>query len=349
MRFLGKDRILVIKMRYIGDVLLITPFLRALRKGYPGAKISVLVNKGTEETLENNPYIDEAITFDRSWGLTKQMSFIRKLKKEEFETTIDLTNSDRSAWIARFLKPYSRVGIKGHKNFRNKRLYNILLDIPNDLGEEERNLEVGRQLGLRRLEPETEIFLLDEEVEKAMALIKDVKKPYAVFHPGARRWYKSWPTERFAELADRTVRAGVEVVICGGSMDVENAGKIESAMTERATNIAGKTTIRDLAVVERESIFFVGNDSAPMHIACSMGATTIGLFGPTDFRRWHPIGKKHFVFAHDVDCSPCGHSKDCDKGDKTCMRLITVDEVYEAVEYILEQRAIEMQLEAEAN
>jgi predicted lipopolysaccharide heptosyltransferase III len=337
MRFQGNKKILIAKMRYTGDVLLITPFIKAMRKAFPGSHIGVLVNKGTEDVLFNNPDLDEIITFDRSMGLLAQWAFIRKLKKKKYHSVIDLTSSDRSAWIARLIGAWSRVGLVSDNKFRSKYLYNVLIERPISVHMVDRNLDIAKMLSCKRLKNEPVLNLTDEEIASGAEIVSTVKKPYAVIHPGARRWYKSWPMEHFAGLADRTVALGVDVVIAGGPEDIENAAKIASLMKEKATNIAGKTTVRELAAVIKGASFFVGNDSAPMHISHVLGTRTIALFGPTDWRVWRPIGEEHFVFAKDVDCSPCGHSKECTKKDEEwCMRMITVDEVMEAVELIVE-------------
>ena len=337
MRFQGQDRILITKMRYTGDVLLVTPFIKAIRKAFPKAHLGVLVNKGTEDVLFNNPDVDEIITFDRSMGRLAQWGFIRRLKKRKFQTVIDMTNSDRSAWIARLIGAWSRIGVLSDNKFRNKHLYNILVDRPISVHIVQRNLDIAKMLSCKRLKNEPVLNLTDEELKKGAELVSSVKKPYAVIHPGARRWYKSWPLEHFASLADKIKARGVEVVIAGGPDDLESAQKIESLMDEKPANIAGKTSIRELAAVIKGASFFVGNDSAPMHISHVLGTRTIALFGPTDWRVWRPMGEKHFVFAKDVDCSPCGHSKDCEKVDDWCMRLITVEEVMEAVESIVDE------------
>jgi predicted lipopolysaccharide heptosyltransferase III len=326
-------------MRYTGDVLLITPFLKAIRKAFPKSHIGVLVNKGTEDVLRNNPDIDEVITFDRSMGLIAQWGFIRGLKKKQYRSVIDLTNSDRTAWIARLIGAWSRIGIESKNKFRNKYLYNIVLDRPESAHMIDRNLEIAKMLSCKRLKNEPVLILTDDELKRGAEIVASVKDPYVVIHPGARRWYKSWPMEYFAEFADRVKLKGVDVVIAGGPEDVENAAKITSLMKEEATNISGKTTIRELAAVIKGARFFLGNDSAPMHISHVLGTITIALFGPTDWRVWRPMGDEHFVFAKDVDCSPCGHTNDCDKPDADwCMRLITVDEVIEAVDFIVDKK-----------
>ena len=339
MIFHGNSRILISKMRYTGDVLLITPFIKAIRKAYPKAHLGVLVNKGTEEVLFNNPDIDEIITFDQSMGFFARWGFIRELKKKKFHSFIDLTNSDRSAWIGRLIGAWSRIAVVSNSKFRNKFLYNILLDRPISVHIVQRNLDVAKMLSCKRLKNDPVLLLTDEELKKGAELVSSVKKPYALIHPGARRWYKSWPMENFAELSDRIKALEIDVVIAGGPEDMENAAKIQSLMKEEAANIAGKTTIRELAAVIKGARFFVGNDSAPMHISHVLGTRTIALFGPTDWRVWRPMGEEHFVFASEVDCSPCGHSKDCDKAqDDWCMRLITVDEVMEAVDFIVDKK-----------
>ncbi len=338
MRFQGQSRILIAKMRYTGDVLLATPFIKAIRKAFPKAHLGVLVNLGTEEVLFNNPDVDEIITFDRSMGFLAQWAFIRRLKKRKFRSVIDLTNSDRSAWIARLIGAWSRIGIRSDNKFRNKYLYNVLLERPISEHIVQRNLDIAKMLSCKRLKNDPVLNLTDEELNSGAELVSSLKKPYAVIHPGARRWYKSWPMEHFSELADRIKALGIDVVIAGGPDDLENVAKIESLMKEEPLNIAGKTTIRELAAVIKGASFFVGNDSAPMHISHVLGTRTIALFGPTDWRVWRPMGEGHFVFAKDLDCSPCGHSKDCDKVDDWCMRLITVEEVMEAVDSIVDEK-----------
>jgi predicted lipopolysaccharide heptosyltransferase III len=341
MRFEGKNNILVVKMRYIGDVLLNTPFLRAMRRAFPYSRISVLVNRGTEDVLVNNDDINDVITYDRSMGFFKQLAFVRDLRRRGFETVIDLSNSDRAAWLTRLSGARTRIGFKSNRDFRNRHMYNVLMDVPQEGKHQiDRHLDVAKGLGCKRPQRKMVLNLTDAEVAAGAGLTASAGEKYVVLHPGARRWYKSWPPERFAELGDGLKKLGLGVVICGGPGDLEAAGKIESAMKLKALNLAGKTTVRELSAVIKGAVLFVGNDSAPMHISYTVGTPTIALFGPTDYRGWHPIGADHMVFVKDVECSPCGHSSECTLGDDACMRLITVEEVLGGARMILDEKGL---------
>ncbi|MEE8575287.1 MAG: glycosyltransferase family 9 protein, partial [Thermodesulfobacteriota bacterium] len=250
-------------------------------------------------------------------------------------------------WIARTCGASTRIGFKGHKGFRNKRLYNMTVDVAANLHQIDRNLDMAKAFGCRRLFRNPEIFLTGDELERARAMVTDAGEKYVLLHPGARRWYKSWPLEYFAALGDEIIGMGLGVVIDGGPDDVESAAKIEGLMKERPVNLAGKTTIRDLAAITKGAAIFVGNDSAPMHISYAVGTPTIALFGPTDWKTWHPLGEKHMVFVKDVECSPCGHTSDCDKGEENCMRLITVSEVRQGVEMMLVEKEHSESIEGE--
>ena len=146
----------------------------------------------------NNPDLDEIITFDRSMGLIAQWGFIRKLKKKKYQSVIDLTSSDRSAWIAKLIGAWSRIGLKSENKFRSKFLYNILIDRPISVHMVQRNLDIAKMLSCKRLKNDPVLNLTDEEIKRGADIVSSVKKPYAVIHPGARRWYKSWPMENFA-------------------------------------------------------------------------------------------------------------------------------------------------------
>ena len=146
----------------------------------------MLVNLGTEDVLLNNPDLDEIITFDRSMGLIAQWAFIRKLKKRRFQSVIDLTSSDRSAWIGRLIGAWSRIGLMSDNKFRSKYLYNILIDRPISVHMIQRNLDIAKMLSCKRIKNAPVLNLTDDELKAGADIVSSVKKPYAVIHPGAR-------------------------------------------------------------------------------------------------------------------------------------------------------------------
>lgn len=336
---------LLIKLRYIGDSLLTTPVAKVIKRSSKDSYIAFLVNKGTEELLYFNPWIDRIYTFNKESSLKAKISLIKHIRKEMFDVCIDFTSSDRGAFLAFLSGAKLRIGFCGGSLLRDKLLYTSAKRPPAaNMHQIEKNLYLLNELGIKSCIQKPEIFLKEEELERGKALLIgsgwDGQTPYIIFHPGSRRWYKSWPAENFALLGDLVKNNFIiDVVICGGRDDTVMAEYIAKMMRERSINIAGKTSIRELASIIKGASLFIGNDSAPMHISYSLDVPTIALFGPTDWESWYPVGNNHSIFSKDVPCRPCGHSRDCDKGEMNCMRLISVEEVFSKVcEYLADFR-----------
>jgi len=148
-----------------------------------------------------------------------------------------------------------------------------------------------------------------------------------ILQPGARYWFKAWPPERFAELADRlTSQYACHVLIGGSSADLDLAQQIRQMAKSRPTIMAGRTTIKQFAAIAKKSALFVGSDSGAMHIAAAVGTPVVALFGPSNPREWGPRGGTVEVIYKGVDCRTCFHP-DCRRGEQNCMKLISVDEV----------------------
>lgn len=334
-------RFLLIKLRFIGDNLLVLPAAKAIKQSFKKSYVSMLVNSGTEEILYGNPYIDRIYTFNRIEGLYGWLSLVSKIRREKFNVSIDFTCSDRAAFFSYMSGAKRRLGFHSGSFLRDNLLYTQSISLPTvKMHQIEKNLFLLKSFGINWKIERPEIFLDKNEIERAREILIhegwDGATPYVVFHPGARRWFKSWPPEYFSMLGDLIKsQFQVEIVLCGGKEDIKTAMDIQKGMRNGSINTAGKTSIRELASIIKCASLFIGNDSAPMHIAYSLDVPTIALFGPTDWESWHPVGQKHTFISKDVPCRPCGHSKDCDKGEMNCMRLIKVEEVFEKVCYFL--------------
>ncbi|MBI5234096.1 MAG: putative lipopolysaccharide heptosyltransferase III [Deltaproteobacteria bacterium] len=337
----GDERMLVSRFRYLGDVLLATPFLRALRAALPGGRISMLVDKGTEDVLLNNPDIDEVLVFDKAAGLAWKSGFVFELRGKGFDVAIDLTGSDRGAWLAFLSGARQRVGFRGNNYFRRKFLYNLLVpQLDAYVHQVERNLAVAKALGIEHKGLRPTLVLTQEEMSAGRALVGSIDR-YAVIHPGARRWYKRWPLENFARTSDVLKDMGIDVVLTGAIEDSELTAKISSLMEKAPVDLAGKTTVRELAAIIKDAVVFIGNDSAPLHIASALGVKSIGLFGPTDWRNWGPVGPDARVFMKEgFTCRPCGHARECPEGQGYCMAHISFEEVRDALLEMLDKRPL---------
>src|SRR5271169_3755568 len=210
--FSGVERILVIKLRNIGDVLLTVPVFRALREKFPNARISALVNSGTEGVLVGNPLIDDIIVFDRQ---TKEMpvmrkyireySFLKMLRTKGFDLTVDLTGGDRAAIISRMTGARYRLGWKFKKGFIGKRFCYTYLSLP-DAGKHMvlQNLAVVQQVGIGAKNLSVDFYDSDED----KAFIKKILKEHGIsetanmvhIHPTSRWLFKCWKDEYMAEV-----------------------------------------------------------------------------------------------------------------------------------------------------
>ena len=332
--------ILVIRTAYIGDVVMTIPILRPLKERYPLAKISFLTSTKAGEVLENNPYVDDIITFDPFWFYPSQINeylkFIRRLKGKTFDLVIEARGDIRELLFlvfplnARFKVSYD-VGGGGYflthsvpyKALRHKVEY---------------HLDIARYLGCEINGVEWEIYLTDDENKKAADLLlsggADIDKPLIAIHPGARKELKCWPAERFARVADSLIeKYGVSLVITGTSEEIPLAENVKKMMINDCVCLAGKTTLREMAAVIKRCNLFICNDSSPMHIAAALNIPTIAIFGPSKSVETSPYGAEHIVIEKEF---PCRYRCDEDichfVNHHQCMKDISVDDVVTATE-----------------
>ncbi|MDE2179313.1 MAG: putative lipopolysaccharide heptosyltransferase III [candidate division NC10 bacterium] len=335
------DRILVIKLRYLGDVLLSTPVLAALRAAFPKARLSMLVNPGTEAMVTENPHLDEVLIAERDRSPRRQLRFAAALRRRRFDLVLDLTDGDRSAILSRLTGAAIRVGFNREGRWRG-RLYTHVVPV------QEQPIPMIRQhlmalevLGIP-VAPSLPVLRVrkSDEAAAGTALAAIAIAPgerFVAVHPGARWWFKSWPAERFADLVEFIQgKLGLKVVLLGGDQEQGIAQAILEQVETGCRSLVGRLGLLELAALLRQATLFVGNDNGPMHIAAAMGTPVVGLFGPADPRVWGPAGQGHATIYKGIDCRPCFPSG-CRRGEENCMRLITLDEVLPLVERMLEQ------------
>lgn len=333
--------IVVIKLRYIGDTLLITPVLDALKEAFPHASIATVVNRGTEHVLFNNPAIDAIIPVDRTASFSKYAGDMRLIRNNHFDLAIDLTGADRSAFLARWSGAPVRMGYRGRSVLRNHIFYNVLVDAEEAaLHKIDHHLAMVEAMGIPIHGRTPKLYLTDEELRSTADLLRKeglcTESPFVVLHPGARRWYKSWPLDFFSQLGDRIMgELHVPVVLAGGGGDKDAVQNIQCGMTASCINLAAQLSLRELACLLKMASLCVVNDSSPMHMAAAVGLPTIALFGLTDPKYWAPRGPDHRVFSHACPCRPYGHRRECPEGDNYCMRKIAVSDVFEAARAML--------------
>ena len=336
---MNPHNILVIKLRYLGDVLLATPTLDALKTAYPAARLSVLVNRGTEEILHGNPHVDEIIPLDRG-SMLQQSCFVLEMRWRRFDTVVDLTDGDRAAFLTWISGAPVRIGFNAEQRWTGWCYTTVVTGA--GVHRIERDLASLAPLGIDVEERVPRMWLTREDETRAEQLVADLGAPkdqsWVVIQPGARYWFKAWPVERFAQLADRlNERFGCQVFIGGTGHEARLAEAVVGRAKSRLLNIAGRADVRTFAALLRRSDLFVGNDTGAMHIAAAVGTPVVGLFGPSNPAEWGPRGGPSEVIYKGLDCRVCFHPT-CRRGEENCMNLITVDEVMAACTRLLEAR-----------
>jgi heptosyltransferase-3 len=341
------ERILLIRLRNIGDVLLTVPTIRAFREAFPNSFIAALVNAGTEEMLTENPSLDEVLVFDPRWKelpfgqrVKKEANLVREVRRRRFDLAINLTEGDRGAFLCLGSRARYKVGLFSNDRsfWWKKRIYDYIVRIPNWRDHiVEQNLEFPRSLGLNPQDKRVEIFYDARDKERIERLLREEgvgpQDLRVHIHPTSRWLFKCWRDEGMAKVIDRLQEsAGVRTVLTSGP-DRNELQRIESILKYCQTkpiNLAGKTTLKQLAALSQQCRIFIGVDTAAMHIAAAVGTPVIALFGPSGEFNWGPWGDGHVVIKKDFACRPCGEDG-CEGSKKSrCLEEISEEEVLEA-------------------
>jgi heptosyltransferase-2 len=327
--FLPKT-ILLMKPGAVGDLLQLTPVLRALKRTYPAARLTLMVGNGSSASLfAHDPNVDETIVFDRR--RTSITALWRHLLRSRFDLVLNFQRSNLRAWFLASAAFPCRLLIY-HK--AKKRQVHAVVNY----------LETLAPLGIPSTDTELKMYLGAEDRSFAKELFRSQgleKAMVVALNPGATHPVNRWPTERFAELADRLHQdLGARSVIIGGPDDVPLADEIVSRSRTKPLSLAGKTLLLQLGALLELCSAVVSGDTGPMHMATAVGTPVIALFGAADPARTGPVGSGHRVIrAGNVPCVPC-RSRTCSNSNYLeCMQKITVAEVSDAVKEAVRRRS----------
>ena len=288
----------------------------------------MLVAQQFADLLTQNPHLDEVIPFDRTArnkDTSEMMRIVRLLRRRNFDFTIDFQGKFRTSLLAYLSGSKCRVGRPNGLNVpdrANKHAINRYFDLLYPLGIE----PTDRTL---------ELFLSDSDRERACAILAakgvHLNQLKVALFPGAGWKLREWMPNRFAAIGDRVIKYfDAQVLIFGGPNEGELVNHIAYLMTARATTFTANIPIRQFAALIEACNLFIANDTGPMHIAAAVRTPTVALFGPGNHIRFRPLEPIHTTVRHHVPCNPCKQFTDKCK-DNICMKLITVDEVWETV------------------
>ncbi|MTH45536.1 lipopolysaccharide core heptosyltransferase RfaQ [Intestinirhabdus alba] len=341
-------KILVIKMRFHGDMLLTTPVISTLKQNYPDADIDLLLYQDTIPILSENPEINAlyGISNKRVGVLEKiknAFSLIGTLRANRYDLVINLTDQ----WIVAFIVRCLGARMKISQDFANrqsafwKKSFTHLVPYS---GEHvvERTLSALQPLGLQRYVTETTMSYLPEHREKMRQQLRQlgVTRQYVVIQPTARQPFKCWDNDKFSRVIDALESRGYQVVLTSGpsAEDLACVDDIARGCKSRpVTGLAGKTRFPELAALIDRAALFIGVDSAPGHIAAAVKTPVICLFGATDHVFWRPWTDDIIQFwAGDYQPMPKRHERD---RSKKYLSVIPAEDVIAATEKMLPQAA----------
>ena len=332
--------ILLVQLGDIGDVVLTTPTLRALRDNFPGARLIVALREKAIGLIENSPWVTEVIYITQAkrtlWETVAfQTRFFSGLRKHRFDLAIDLRTGTRGAILAYLSGAPLRIGRYAEDGilWRN-RFFTHLVRPENELSQHcaEHGLNILAPFGLETPNRSPELFVSPEKEKRASAILAEqhipAEKPVIAVQPFSLWRYKEWGLEKYATLIEWIRRQfSVPVLIIGSADERSRADGILRRCGPGVFNLAGKTSLGELAAVLKYSDLFIGGDSAGLHIAAAVGTPTISLFGPSSPVSWAPIGEEHEVICKDWECVPC-RDKGCQNREwSRCLEELTVEEV----------------------
>ena len=325
------DAFLIIRPGGIGDAVLLIPAIIALKKQYPHSVIDILAEKRNSAVFLLSPVINKILRYDK-------LSELFEAIRGNYDMVIDTEQWHRlSAVVARLTRAPMSIGYATNER---KKLFTHPIPYSHD------DYEINSFFNL--IAPLTGPLSVDldspfltvpaESMNKIRPLLKPLanRRTVALF-PGGSIEERHWGSDRFHQTAQTLVERGYEVVVIGGSDDRKAGEEIAEALPD-VINFCGRLSLIETAAVLKEAALLITGDSGILHIGFGLGIKTLSLFGPGIQKKWAPGGQGHVVINKNLDCSPCtkfGYTPKCKKG-ADCMKLITVDEVYEKALNLLE-------------
>lgn len=334
--------ILVVNVNWIGDVIFSTPVFRSLKEKYPEARVVCMGIPGVVPVLKACPYVDDIIVYDEKgkdrW-LWNKVRLIFKLRRYHFDIAFLLHRS----WTRAFLVYLAGVKIRIGYDLKDLgRLLTQKVELPqDDVHRSDYYLNIIESYGILVNNRLTEIVPSDLGRRRLQdLLLKEGILPeefLVVVNTGGNWDLKRWPKESFSVLIEKIITdLGIKVVIPGASKDQDLAHEIKEHLDVEPVVLAGRTDLDQMFALMERADLVISSDSGPLHIASSVGTTTISIFGPTRPEITGPRGRgKSIVLMKDVGCNARAcYQLDCP--DNQCMKSVTVGEVFDKVREVYE-------------
>jgi heptosyltransferase-1 len=351
-----QKEILIVKMSAIGDVIHTLPALNAIRKQFPDARITWLVEEAAADIVLGHKALDRVIVSKRKQWIKELFSlkcghaiknirnFLKELRNTKYDMIIDFQTLFKSGIMVMLAKGKRKIGFnKGMDHaesshiFYNERIRPVSMEIH----ALERGLLLLKSLNIPCKKIEYDLPVTNKEKLNVDNLLRqkdiDPEKPIICINPQATWETKLWDSKKFADLSDRLKKKyHAQIVFTGGKSDQEAVNDIVSMMKLPGINLAGLTTLKTLAALYEKAALIVTTDTGPMHLAAAMGTKVVAIFGSTAPWRTGPYGSNNFIVRSDIYCSPC-FKREC--STKECMENINVDDVMKGVKQLMDRNS----------
>jgi len=336
---LFRQKVLIIKLQYVGDTMGVVPVVALLKRHAPGLTVDVLIHKECAELIEYDDDIGKVWVYDREQAkksffstITYHLPLIMNLRKERYDIVIALTQGDRAFFLsyatgaplrltyeinstlARLMNAFAdQRNVRGH-------FIEIDVDILNYFGIENRDVQLMIPI------PEAVHAKIREWLTSGTSL----DGVMVAIHPGARKKMRRWKPDRYAQIALRLhEQYRASIILLGDCHEEHLLDEIESKMGFAAAWKSCNLSLIEMAAIFSECHLFIGNDSGPGHIAAAVGCPTLSLFGPNYPSICRPYIASGEVIFKDLDCCGCCQEEPlCVRPRNTCMDMIAVDEVW---------------------
>ncbi len=341
--------ILIVKLSAIGDVVHTLPALNALRRYYPDAHITWLVEEAAAELVVGHSGVDRVLVSkrqawlgrllkgpDRLASLVEIWRFGRQLRDTRYDLIFDFQGLLKSGLLIFLAHGTRKIGFgpgMQHQEYSYLFLNQRVPAISMEVHALERGLRLVAAAGVPIDEVVYNLPVRQVDRQRVATLLAASgihgAKPLVAINPITKWDTKNWDNGKFADLADRLLATyDVDLVFTGGLGDRPEVDMILAAMRGCGANLAGQTSLKELAALYEQCCFLVTTDTGPMHLAAAVGIPVVALFGPTAPGRTGPYGDRHQVVRLALPCSPC-FKRQCERGE--CMAGLTVEQVMAAV------------------
>ncbi len=349
---MNSQKILVLRLSAVGDVIRTLPAVKALKEHAPSSSITWIVEEPSLAFLESQPEVDSVILFPRKrwtkglkslgtvWQTIGEMRrFVAGLRKQKFDVVLDFHGILKSGLLSFLSGSRKRIGYDRSSTKEGNFLFsNVKVRLPKEkISRFERNFALLGGMGFEVRDVQYSLHIPPADREYVASFLKasgrPLKRPLIAIHPGTsiKALFKRWPPDQYAQLADRLVRElSATVLFTWGTEELEWVEGIRREMQELSLRGPKTESLTQLGEVYRQCDLYIGGDTGPMHVASLMGIPVIVIYGPTDPIENEPYGS-HIKIRKQVGCNPC-HNYPCK--ELLCVKAISADEVFKATREI---------------